>query len=323
MLFRCRAIVTFSIFVAGAGGVLACEKDEVLPSVVIPAMCGNGILEQGEQCDVASPGCIGCQIAPEWTCPGNVCSVNCSDPGVGQRGPYCTRNAACNMDGYWAVRETDYTAIGTAPCDSSSSLGCSTSTQWYLYHLSQSGSGSRYSIDTALDCGIHVTGLADVDYTPNTEEFLMYKSGIDGPPDGPRQGSAEEVSSGQCNVSLDRFYFIRGATSEFLPLKDKFDIDAALPPAANQEWLGAPALPAQPPGTQLAYQKNIPPGAVNTHGDAGPVYPAPNETTRATLRRGRSPPDRSPSPFLATTACKKACSPSPSASRSCSATSCR
>jgi hypothetical protein len=264
MLLRAHAIVTFSIIIASAIGATGCEKDVVLPSVVVPAVCGNFILEEGEQCDVASPGCIGCRVAPEWTCPGNVCSVDCNDPGVNP-GISCARVASCNMEGYWAVRETDYTAPGEHVLQ--------TSTQWYLYHLTQPPGADRYSIDTALDCGIHVTGVATVDYTPNTEKFLMYKSGIDGSPDGPRQGTAEQLNGGLCNVSLDRFFFVRGATSDFLPAKSEFDIDASLPPAATLPWLGAPPLPAQPPGTNLAYQKNIPAGSVNTNGDAGGVYP--------------------------------------------------
>ena len=37
--------------------------------------------------------------------------TNCDDPGVVAMGPYCARAASCNMEGYWAIRETDYTSV--------------------------------------------------------------------------------------------------------------------------------------------------------------------------------------------------------------------
>jgi hypothetical protein len=266
MLSRPHTLAFLASLAAAATGIgasqLGCEHDLVLANKVTPAMCGNGIVEQGEACDNNSPGCVGCIVAPEWTCPDNVCSVTCNDPGVVQTGLNCARMASCNMEGYWAVRETDYTQPPM--------VAASMSTQWYLYHLTQPGSASRYKIDTALDCGVHVTGAATVDYTPNTEEYLMYRSGIDEGPHGPRQGDAEPIAGG-CKVTLDRYFFVRGATNAYLPTD--FDNDASLPPKASLPWLDAPALPAQPPGAVLANDTHFPPGAVNTNGDAGVAYP--------------------------------------------------
>jgi hypothetical protein len=163
------------------------------------------------------------------------------------------------------VRETDFTrdpVVGMLQ----------TSTQWYLYHFTQSEGAARYAVDTVLDCGVHVTGGATSDYTPNTEAFLMYKSGMDEGPHSPRMGTAEATGSG-CNVSLDRFFFIRGATNEYLP--SDFDNDASLPSSAAEPWLDAPALPAQPPGVTLMDDTHFPPGAVNADGvsDGGVQYP--------------------------------------------------
>ncbi len=264
MLSRPHSTAVCLAIALATTGQLACEKDVVLPSVATPAICGNGVVESGEECDNTSPGCIGCQVAPEWTCPGNECSVSCDDPGVTATGLYCARAATCNMAGFWAVRETDYTA--TAECT------IQTSTQWYLYHLTQGASDATYAIDTALDCGIHVTGAATVDYTPHSQENLMYASGIDRGPHAPRTGDAAETEGG-CKVSLNRFFFIRGATSAYLP--SNFDNDASLPSSATEPWLDAPVLPAQPGVVSLTNDTHFPSGAVNTDGtnDAGVQYP--------------------------------------------------
>jgi hypothetical protein len=258
----------FSLGLAAAGaiaGSVACEHDVVLPSVSTPALCGNGVVEGDEQCDNTSPGCIGCRVAPDWRCPDNVCAFDCDDPGVTQVGTGCGRKASCNMAGYWAVRETDFTrdpVVGMLQ----------TSTQWYLYHFVQSPEATRYAVDAVIDCGVHVTGGATSDYTIQTERYLMYKSGMDEGPHSPRRGTAEATSGG-CNVSLDRFFFIRGATNAYLPTN--FDNDASLPPAASEPWLDAPALPAQPPGTELMDDTHFPAGAVNGDGvsDGGVQYP--------------------------------------------------
>jgi hypothetical protein len=258
-----------------AAGSVGCEQDVVLPSISSPTLCGDGIVEGNEQCDNPSPGCIDCRIAPDWQCPDNVCSYDCDDPGVTQLGTGCGRTAACNMEGYWAVRETDFTrdpVVGMLQ----------TSTQWYLYHFTQSAGSTRYAVDTVLDCGVHVTGGATSDYTPNTEQYLMYKSGMDEGPHSPRMGTAEATSAGGsggappasgCNVSLDRFFFIRGATAAYLPTD--FDNDASLPSSAAEPWLDAPALPAQPPGSMLMDNAHFPTGAVNGDGvsDGGAQYP--------------------------------------------------
>jgi hypothetical protein len=246
-----------------SGVPLGCENDLVLPSVEPPARCGDGILSPGEECDTPSPGCIDCKIAPDWTCPDNTCSIDCSDPGVTALVGGCGRKEACNMQGYWAARETDYTRDPIVNA-------LQTSTQWYLYHLVQDPSSSRFQVDQVLDCADHVSGGANVDYTPNTAKSLMYASGMDEGTHSPRMGTAEAVSSG-CNMSLDRFFFVRGGTPEFLP--SDFDNDASLPSNATLPWLDAPPIPAQPPGQSLTDDTNFPPGSVNLDGlDDGKAY---------------------------------------------------
>jgi hypothetical protein len=310
MLSRSQALALVltlpAVGTAVLGAQLGCEQDEVLPNRAVTSMCGDGVVGPGEQCDTTSPGCVNCQISPEWTCPNNMCSVNCDDPGVVAAGGSCARTEACNMTGYWAVRETDYTNPSGMCSPQMVTTQCEMSTQWYLYHVTQAPGASRYSIDTALDCGIHVTGLATVDYTPDTEAYLMYRSGIDVDVDGsrhaPRQGTAEEISGG-CHMSLDRFFFIRGATNvPYLPAS--YDNDASLPPAVTASWLGAPPLPAQPPNIQdnIAYATNIPDGSINTNGvgDGGVVYPGAAFAISGTLNGIRHSAQRDYKGYAAT-----------------------
>jgi len=44
---------------------LACSKDVVLADQALAAACGNGIVESGEECDVASPGCTALPRRPD------------------------------------------------------------------------------------------------------------------------------------------------------------------------------------------------------------------------------------------------------------------
>jgi len=205
----------------------ACAKDVVLPNVGVEAVCGNGVLEPGEACDVASPGCIDCQIAEGWTCPGNVCTQTCGDGVVGT-GASCAdphRDTACDMTGYWAVSETDYT------CDDIFHQP-QTSSDWRLYHLVQTG--NDFQVDEELDCGVHVTGSATVDYTPASLAAIMYLNAMDGSGSHPARQGTSQATAGGCAVTLDRWYDIRGATDAYLPA------DFTTMPAL----MSLPALPA-------------------------------------------------------------------------------
>jgi hypothetical protein len=148
-----------------------------------------------------------------------VCIPLCGDGIVGT-GPACTnpqRDTACDMTGYWAVREKDYT------CDTIFHQP-QTSSNWYLYHVTQTG--NDFYVDAELDCGVHVTGSATVDYTPASLKAVMYLSPMDGSSasDGgvgsvsrpPRHGTSQATAGG-CAVTLDRWYKVRGAEDSFLP----------------------------------------------------------------------------------------------------------
>jgi hypothetical protein len=188
----------------------ACAKDVVVPDLGPESVCGDGVVGPGEACDVTSPGCVDCQIAQGWTCPGNVCTQTCGDGVVGT-GASCAdphRDTDCDMTGYWAVSETDYT------CDDIFHQP-QTSSDWRLYHLVQSG--SDFHVDAELDCGVHVTGSATVDYSPASTSAIMYLNAMDGSGSHPARHGTSQATAGGCAVTLDRWYDIRGATDTYLP----------------------------------------------------------------------------------------------------------
>jgi hypothetical protein len=188
----------------------ACAKDVVVPDLGPESVCGDGVVDPGEACDVTSPGCVDCQIAQGWTCPGNVCTQPCGDGVVGT-GASCAdphRDTDCDMTGYWAVSETDYT------CDDIFHQP-QTSSDWRLYHLVQSG--SDFHVDAELDCGVHVTGSATVDYSPASLSAIMYLNAMDGSGSHPARQGTSQATAGGCAVTLDRWYDVRGATETYLP----------------------------------------------------------------------------------------------------------
>jgi hypothetical protein len=193
----------------------ACVKDEVEPDVGPIAVCGNGVVDPGEGCDVPSPGCVDCQVAAGWACPGDVCSPTCGDGVVGT-GASCAnphRDSDCDMTGYWAVSETDYT------CDDVFHQP-QTSSNWYLYHLTQTG--NDFTVDQELDCGVHVTGSVTVDYTQASLAALLYLnpmdgSAVDGGPARPGRHGTSTSTAGGCAVTLDRWYKVAGVEDSYLP----------------------------------------------------------------------------------------------------------
>jgi hypothetical protein len=230
-----------------------CAHDVVLPSAQIAAVCGNGIVEPGEECDVSSPGCESCLIVPDYACTSTGCSVLCGDGVVGD-GPDCgnpRKPEACDMNGYWMARETDFTRdriVGSV----------STASTWYLYRFTQTG--SAFQVQEVLHCGIHVSGSATVEYTPETLRVLIYKNEQDPMgTHGPRRGTFAPQGDG-CVFSFDRWYNIRGAVDSLLPTDFSTHPKlASLPPLPTE------SNPVNPTGTNLA-------GALDTDSAGVPGY---------------------------------------------------
>jgi hypothetical protein len=217
-------LIAFALF--GLVSLEACEHDVVLPDEVIPAAtCGNGVTEANEECDVDSPGCVNCQVQPEWNCTASGCSLLCVD-GVISTTPNCAdpeRDSACDLTGFWAVRETTYLLDAIFQ-------SVQVSSNWYLYEISQTG--DTFTIETSLDCGVHVTGSATIDYPPATERGLIWLNPEDGtdPTRGKRTGTSA-ITSGGCDITMGPWYFARGITNDYLPVSFGADQPlSALPP---------------------------------------------------------------------------------------------
>lgn len=240
----------FAAFACAVWSLTACTGDVVMTDLPGTAVCGDGIVEPGEGCDTSSAGCVDCQIVPGWTCPGNHCSILCGD-GVLGSGPSCAdahRQTTCDMTGFWAVRETDYTcdALFNSP---------QTSSNWYLYEIAQSG--DAFEITSDIDCGAHVTGSATVDFTINSLRAVMYENPMDGRgPHGNRRGTCSSTEGG-CAVSLERWYIVRGGVDSLLPAD--FEADPALS-----------SLPALPTVSDPIHGTTFPAVATDPDGDGSP-----------------------------------------------------
>jgi Domain of unknown function (DUF4215) len=226
-----------------------CAKDTVGPDAVAAdasdAVCGNGIVEPGEACDVSSPGCVQCRVAPGWTCTDNVCNAICGDGVVGS-GPDCEdpeRDTACDVTGYWAEREVDWSrdaVVGALQAQS----------DWHLLHFTQTG--DTFVVDGEIDCGLLVTGPASkVTFDTATLKGLMYINRMDGKRDpgvggvvhAAVQGTSKEVAGG-CEMTMQRHYIQRGLSDSWLPndfnagtpLSELQQLPSVSDPVNGTEW---------------------------------------------------------------------------------------
>jgi hypothetical protein len=200
-------------------GLAACAQDRILPA---ESTCGDGFQGGSEECDVDSPGCVECRIVAGWTCDAVGCRPICGDGrlvGNEQCDPpnrltcddscqASTALAHCNLSGYVAVRQTDFsrdTIVGQVQ----------TANGWYFYRLDQSG--ETFQVEEALYCGFQVTGTVTVQLARAGLRGLLRASQQTAEhPHGPHRGTFREVPGG-CALTLDRWYLLRGLDQRFLP----------------------------------------------------------------------------------------------------------
>lgn len=237
-----------------AGLVVACAEDTILE---VDFVCGDGQLDGPETCDNDSEGCVECQIAAGWECPDNECHSVCGD-GIQVGDEECdsddrttcdsacrqgARTNGCDMTGYWITRQTDFSIDRVLN-------GLQTSTNWYVYRISQSG--DTFTIEENLFCGIRVSGSVDVVLPEIGVKALMYRNAQDqtNTAQGPRQGESA-IEGGGCRFSLERWYFLRGLD---------FDADPPFTPADFSTNAALSTLREMP-------TLETPDGAADTDGD--------------------------------------------------------
>jgi hypothetical protein len=153
------------------------------------------------------------------------------------------------MTGYWIVRQTDF-SIDTVLSQ------VQTSTNWYLYELTQSG--DTFTVVKALSCGIKSTGSATADLTDKGVRGLIHENPQDlDSPRGPRAGTFVESADG-CTFAFDRNYMVRGGDPSLLPAVFTTNPElSTLPPLPFE------ADPENPTGENIA-------GAVDVDDDGSP-----------------------------------------------------
>lgn len=121
----------------------ACAPPSGVPGVAMlnialnSAVCGNGQIEPGEQCDDPSPGCINCQVVA--TCPPIVCTVTDPEPCLVD-GSTDTTNGGCNSSpAVFGNVTAGSTVCATVSTYLTSGGANSRDTDWYLYTVGPSG----------------------------------------------------------------------------------------------------------------------------------------------------------------------------------------
>jgi hypothetical protein len=160
------------------------------------------------------------------------------------------------MTGYWAERETDYSrdaVVGHPQANSN----------WHLFRFEQTG--SDFTVAEVIDCGVHVSGSATVDFTPGSLRGLIYLNRMDGSAGvdadhgvtrPARRGTSKASGSG-CAISFERWYLHRGLDPSYLPAD--FSTHALLP-----------SLPDLPKSNDPVHDTSWPKGATDPDGDGIP-----------------------------------------------------
>ena len=158
---------------------MGCAHDVILP---VTSLCGDGKKTGTEECDVpTSVGCVNCRVVAGFTCTEDACTSTCGD-GIQVAGEECdstdrtqcdsschsgTKPEACDMTGYWIVRETNFSRDTVF-------VDVQTSSNWYVFHLVQSG--DSFHVEEAINCGIRVTGSVTVELTEAAVRGLLRRN---------------------------------------------------------------------------------------------------------------------------------------------------
>ncbi len=147
--------------------------------------------------------------------------------------PPQAEDPSCDLNGIWAARLTTFSRDDVFQA-------VQTASNWYYYEIEQRG--REVTITAALDCGIQVSGSADVTINRATTAALMKRNDQTG-----RHGQFYRDGD-HCTLSIDRFYSTRGVPrSVYLPSDtsanpDLASITPALPtaqsPDGNEDWDG-------------------------------------------------------------------------------------
>lgn len=229
---------------------LTCAQDRILP---VPQVCGDGAVVGTEGCDNESEGCAQCQIVEGWVCPDNECAEICGDERiVGEEdcdppdGLACddscrssVKDEACDMTGYWVVRQTDFSRdvlVGSLQIASG----------WYVYRFEQDG--ERFVTQQSIYCSVQASGTATVRPRPAGDRALLYtniQDGREGRP--PREGTFARRGD-RCEFYFERVYILRGLQESYLPsdFRAHPHLDEIVPPMpapANQDVLAEADVP--------------------------------------------------------------------------------
>lgn len=140
-------------------------------------------------------------------------------------------DADCDLNGIWIARLTtfsrdlEYDTVQTA-------------SHWFYYELAQSG--RHVTVAKALDCGIQMTGSADITLNTTTTRALLHANDQAG-----RRGEFYK-DAGRCALRFERFYSARGVPrTAYLPADPSTNpelssLEPPLPteqmPSGAQDW---------------------------------------------------------------------------------------